>query len=173
MKAKFTQSFKVQAVEKVLLRPNGVTVNEVADGLGVGHSTLGKWLLASRNHKFESPSAGEINMKSQERRPEDWNAEERLDMIISCSSMEEEALNQYCREKGIYPHHVKQWKQDFTSGVMSKSHASSVSELRTLSSENKSLKKELNRKEKALAETAALLVLQKKVNEYWGDEDNS
>lgn len=46
--------------------------------------------------------------------------------------------------------------------------------MKTLRNENKALKKELNRKDKALAETAALLVLQKKVNEIWGsDEDDS
>lgn len=172
MRARFTRSFKVQAVEKVLRRSNGVTVKQVADGLSVGHSTLGKWLIESRNPTFESPSASDINMKSQERRPEDWSAELRLEMVIACGALEGDALNRYYREKGVYPYHVKQWKQDFTSGANSKSHAKSVSELRTLNSENKSLKKELNRKEKALAETAALLVLQKKVNEYWGDEDS-
>ena len=41
-------------------------------------------------------------------------------------------------------------------------------EVRTLKKENKSLKKDLNRKEKALAETAALLVLKKKAQEIWG-----
>ena len=47
-------------------------------------------------------------------------------------------------------------------------------EIKNLKHENKVLKKELNRKEKALAETAALLVLQKKVHEIWGsDEDSS
>ena len=36
----------------------------------------------------------------------------------------------------------------------------------------RALEKELNRKDKALAETAALLVLKKKVQEIWGDEDD-
>ena len=34
------------------------------------------------------------------------------------------------------------------------------------------LEKELRRKDKALAETAALLVLKKKANAIWGDEDD-
>ena len=42
MRARFTQSFKIQAVEKALERANGVTVKDIADDLGVGHSTLGK-----------------------------------------------------------------------------------------------------------------------------------
>ncbi|MFT5082108.1 MAG: transposase [Lentisphaeria bacterium] len=83
MRVKFTQSFKIQAVEKALLRPNGVTIKEVADGLGVGHSTLGKWLIRSRSHTFESPSPRNIKAMSQEKRPEDWNTEDRMEMVIT------------------------------------------------------------------------------------------
>ena len=51
---------------------------------------------------------------------------------------------------------------------------SSSAENRQLKNENKALKKELRRKEKALAEAAALLILQKKANRLWGyDEDDS
>ncbi|MFT5084023.1 MAG: transposase [Lentisphaeria bacterium] len=76
-------------------------------------------------------------------------------------------------ELKVYPHHIKQWKHDFVTGANSKSHVTSASALKTLNNENKSLKKELNRKVIALAETVALLALQKKVNVLWGDEDNS
>jgi len=77
-------------------------------------------------------------------------------------------------EQGLYPHHIQQWKQDFVGGTGVCTPAKSQSETKHLRQENKALKKELNRKDKALAETAALLVLQKKVNAIWGsDEDNS
>lgn len=173
MRAKFTQSFKVQAVEKALRRSTDVTIKDIADDLGVGHSTLGKWLIQSRNHTFESPLHSETQTMSQEKRPEDWSTEERLEMVIACGSLNGDTLNRYCREKGVYSYHVTQWKQDFATGTNTKSHPKSSSELKALNSENRSLKKELNRKEKALAETAALLVLQKKANDYWGDGDNS
>jgi len=95
-------------------------------------------------------------------------------VIISSSVLSEEALNEYCREQGIYPHHINQWKLDFANGNNLKEQTVSRSELRTLKQENKVLKKELNRKDRALAETAALLVLQKKVHEIWeNDEDSS
>jgi hypothetical protein len=64
---------------------------------------------------------------------------------------------------------VRQWKQDFISGL-----STERTDTRGLKGEVRDLKKELNRKDKALAETAALLVLQKKVSAIWGtDEDNS
>lgn len=114
----------------------------------------------------------DIKLK-QDKRPQDWTLEERLNMIVTCSNLDEEALNEHCRVQGIYPHHIEQWKQDFISGNNSNNVKAPRSEVKELKQENKSLKKELNRKDKALAETAALLVLQKKVNAIWGsDEEN-
>jgi capsule polysaccharide export protein KpsE/RkpR len=65
-------------------------------------------------------------------------------------------------KKGLYPHHIEQWKLDFVESPVQDNSFQNKAEVKTLKTENKSLKKELNRKDKALAETAALLVLQKK-----------
>lgn len=173
MKARFTQSFKIQAVEKALSRNGVTTLNEVATSLGVGCSTLGKWIVKARNQEFDRVSPEEIKQMSHDKRPQDWTLEERLNMIVVCTTMSGEKLSEYCREQGVYPHHVEQWRFNFMSGDMSMKKVVSPSEIKTLKQENKALKKELNRKDKALAETAALLVLQKKVNAIWGnDEDN-
>jgi len=173
MRAKFTQPFKIQAVEKALSRASGVTLKEVSVSLGIGYSTLGKWLIESRNHEFESIETSEKKPMTNEKRPQDWSMEERLNMVIACASLGDDALNQYCREKGVYAHHVKQWKKDFSKDNSESTNAKNSQQIKSLNAENKLLKKELNRKERALAETAALLVLQKKVTSIWGsDEDN-
>jgi len=177
MQTRYTQSFKIQAVEKVLRRSENTGVAEIAESLGVGYSTLQKWVANSRHAEFESNGCDEeldsMGMK-QEKRPQDWSLEEKLNMVIACGSLDEEGISLLCREKGLYLHHIKQWKQDFIDGAKTKTNATMRSESKKIKQENIALKKELNRKEKALAETAALLVLQKKVNEIWGnDEDNS
>ena len=82
-------------------------------------------------------------------------------------------MNAYCREQGIYSHQVMQWKKDFAQEPSSASKASTKAEIKQLKTQNKILTKELNRKDKALAETAALLVLQKKVNAIWGDDEGN
>ncbi len=95
-------------------------------------------------------------------------------MVIACGDQDEASVNQLCREQGIYPHHLAQWKTDFIEGKSRADKSTSRAQTKQLTQENKALKKELRRKEKALAETAALLVLQKKVTAIWGsDEDNS
>ncbi|MFT4583055.1 MAG: transposase [Gammaproteobacteria bacterium] len=173
MRARYNQSFKQQAVEKALSRPEGTTLAEITDSLGIGHSTLHKWMMKSRNQELGSNSAHDgtsIGGMTKEKRAQDWSQEERLEMVIACGALEEDPMNQLCRERGLYAHHVKQWKQDFISG----STAHERGDAKSLKGEVRELRKELNRKDRALAETAALLVLQKKVSAIWGnDEDNS
>lgn len=163
MSRKFSQPFKIQAVEKALNRSSDVTLKEIANSLGVGHSTLGKWLIQSRKEVFNNPVKTTMTSMKEEKRPQDWTPEERLNMIIDCASLRGEKLNAHCRKMGVYTHHIEQWKQDFIGGSVGPSASQSSAQLKSLNKENKSLKTELNRKEKALAEAAALLVLQKKV----------
>ncbi len=168
MSQKFTQAFKIQAVEKALSRGEGISVLEIAESLGVGYSTLQKWVVQSKKHELELRQP-----MTKEKRPQDWNKEERLTMVIECGSLCEEAINERCRAQGLYPYHIKQWKKEFSTGTGMNTVTKRETETKKLRHEIKELKKDLNRKNKALAETAALLVLQKKVNAIWGnDEDN-
>jgi transposase len=177
MSARHTQLFKIQAVEKALGRAAGITLKDIVDELGIGSSTLGKWMRDARNNDLECIRDGEMlssRNKKQEKRPQDWNLEDRLEIVMACASLDEEEKSEYCRKQGVYPHHVNQWQLDFANGNSSSEKANARQEMKTLKNENKALRKELNRKDKALAETAALLVLQKKVHAIWGnDEDNS
>ena len=176
MRARFTQSFKIQAVEKALSLRGVTTVKDIADSLGVGHSTLQKWIIKSRNQEFEPVTDDEISSlvpMTKEKRPQDWSMEEKLNLIIRCGSLDDAAVSALCREQGLYPHHIKQWKQDIIGGAPANTQVNARSEAKSLRHENKALKKELNRKDRALAETAALLVLQKKVQEIWGDDEDS
>jgi len=168
MSQKFTQAFKIQAVEKALSRAEGISVLEIAESLGVGYSTLQKWIVKSKNHELEP-----VQPMTKEKRPQDWNQEERLTLVIECGSLSEEAINELCRAQGLYPHHIKQWKEAFSNGTGMNAELKKQTETKKLRNEIKELKKDLNRKNKALAETAALLVLQKKVNAIWGSNEDS
>ena len=174
MKNRFTNSFKIQAVSKVLRRAEHVSVKDVADSLGIGHSTLQRWVRKSKNQELNDSSHRDVRSMSKEKRPQDWSLEERLEIVIACGALDDAGISELCREKGLFPHHVNQWKIEFASGKTSATEQKKQPSSKNLKHEIKSLKKELNRKDKALAETAALLVLQKKVNAIWGsDEDSS
>lgn len=177
MRARFNQAFKLQAVEKAFNREKGISLRAVARSLGIGNSTLNNWISKSKKQmlgEFSNQDVLTVNEVSPERRPQDWSIEEKLDLVIRCGSMSGVEINQLCREQGLYGHHIKQWKEELGSGSIMSKQTSSAAENRQLKNENKALKKELRRKEKALAEAAALLILQKKANRLWGyDEDDS
>jgi hypothetical protein len=105
-------------------------------------------------------------MTTKEKRPQDWNAAEKFQAIIDCAPLDDEAISAYCRQQGLYAHHIKQWQHKFIQSQSGQKRG----QLNVLRAENKQLKSELNRKEKALAETAALLVMKKKAQATWGNE---
>lgn len=87
--------------------------------------------------------------------------------------MTENELSQYCREKGLYPEQVKNWRSECMQGFSStkEQQAEVKRQAKADKQEIKALKRELRVKEKALAETAALLVLRKKLNAFYGIEN--
>ncbi len=169
MTKRYTESFKIQTVEKVLGRANGTTIEEISTRLGVGLSSIGRWIKESREQKIRASQEKDMTKESK---PQDLNLQERLNHIKKCSSLDEAAISSYCRENGIYPHHIKQWELDFVS-AHTESSSLKKSTTKVFKAEINTLKKEIRRKDKALAETAALLVLQKKVHAVWGNDEDS
>lgn len=139
---------------------------EIADQYGIGLSTLQKWIREYR--AGESRSMG----RKKEKRPRDWTGQERLDALLETAGMSAEELGSWCRRKGIYTHHLEKWKQEAVSGSLGEQAKTAQAELKHLRDENKALRKDLRRKEKALAETSALLVLKKKADAIWGDGED-
>lgn len=106
--------------------------------------------------------------------PENWTGENKLAVVIETSALNEEGLAEYCRQKGLYVEQIARWREAAAAGAETQ-RPLSVAERRELQQERKKtrkLTKELRRKDNALAETAALLVLQKKAREIWGDEED-
>ncbi len=150
MSTRHTQSFKMQAIEKALSRAAGVTLKEIVDELGIGRSTLEKWMRDARNNDLECPAGDGILLSSgkrREKRPQDWNLEDRLGIVMACASLGEEEKSEYCRKQGVYPHHINQWQLDFANGASSSEKVNARQEVKNLKSENKALRKELNRKD--------------------------
>lgn len=152
-----------EAVLKQVLQGNKPH-HEVAMAFGVGRSTIGKWLKEYKQN-------GSSTLKSKEKSPKDWSAEERMSALLTTSSMSAEDRTAWCRKKGVFPHNLDQWKKDAISAMKPKTTRVQTEEVKKYKKEIASLKKDLSRKEKALAETAALLVLKKKAQEIWGEPE--
>ncbi|CAD6876306.1 hypothetical protein [Methylomonas fluvii] len=100
-----------------------------------------------------------VTAKSAQR-PQDWRPEERLLALQESHSLSGEVLNAWCRERGVFTHQLAQWKSEFCASARLRPDREESQNLRSLKAENQRLARELQRKEKALAEAAALLILQ-------------
>lgn len=159
MKATYSKAFIEQALVKLFSRGDR-TVKSVAEELNINYHTLKNWM------KRGSVSKGS-GVAVKEKRPQDWGREEQLVALHESHGMSGAPLNAWCRERGLFAHHLTGWKTAFCAADKA---APGARELRVLKDENDQLKRELVRKEKALAEAAALLILQKKFRALWEDE---
>ena len=151
---------KEAVIKKVLLGEK--PYHEIASEAGIGRSTLTYWL---KNHKKD----GNKNLIEKEKRPQNWTVEQRLNALMETGAMPEGERVSWCRKRGVFSHHLEQWKKDILSLLTPNKASLKVKGTARLKKENAALKKELNRKDKALAETAALLVLKKKADSIWGE----
>ena len=106
------------------------------------------------------------------KRPQDWSAEEKLQAVIEAATVSEVDLGAFLRRQGLHEAQLTQWRQLVLSGLKrapKRPGKASTAQARRV----RELERELARKEKALAEAAALLILKKKVREIWGDEDDN
>jgi len=139
---------------------------EIAEKYGIGLSTLQKWL---RQYRTE----GTNNMvNKKEKRPQDWTSQQRLEALLETAGLSGESLGSWCRKHGLHSHHLEQWKREAMSVNRNKPEIKVQEEMKRLREENKQLHKELRRKDKALAEASALLILKKKVDTIWGDNED-
>ena len=168
MQTKYTKTFKIEAVKKVLSRDPDSPFIDIAKTLKVPESTLYGWVQAMKDKKLTGPLTSEGSI---EKKPCQWSSEERFSAIIDTRDLSEEQVSEYCRKAGIFPHHLEVWKKEFIEAHSQKQPIAKSSEIKTLREENKKLSKELRRKEKALAEAAALLVLKKKAEDYWDSSE--
>lgn len=161
MGSRYSEAFIEQALIKVYSRGER-TVQSVAEALNVNYQTVKNWM------KRKSKKVGIISvLAAKEKRPQDWNAESQLVALHETHGLSGEALHAWCRKNGLFAHHLTSWKTAFCAGVKA---APGAREIRTLKDENDQLKRDLTRKEKALAEAAALLILQKKFRALWEGE---
>lgn len=156
-----------QAILSKVLPPQSRSVREVALEDGVNYQTLYYWLKQVRKSSQALPG--------KQSKMSNLSDAAKFSVVIETASLSEAELSQYCREKGLYPEQVHAWKSECMLGFQH-GKALKVAEKKQAKvdkQEIKQLKKELRRKEKALAETAALLVLRKKLNALWEDDEES
>lgn len=160
-KKQYSDEFREQALAKVYSRGRR-TVQAIADELNLSIHTLKTWMSNTVPTATSTPTPA--------KRPRDWRPEERLLALQESHGLTGEGLNAWCRQRGVFTHQLAQWQSDFCTVPSTRSGGDDGQIFRALKAENQRLERELNRKDKALAEAAALLILQKKVRALLGGE---
>ena len=146
--ARYGQAFKERAVAR-LLPPESAALDDVAHEIGVSASTLERW----RSDALLRPASQRI-----------WTAAARMDAVLSTAAMDEAGKSAWCRASGVYPQELEAWRQAAMQALAEPEEVrASPKKTKQDRRRIKELERELRRKDKALAEAAALLVLSKKL----------
>lgn len=158
----YTKEFKNSILNRL---EQNETVGSLSEELNIPKPTIYQWVRT--NNKKQSSNS--INLRSKN----NWTSEDKFHVVIETSSFTENELSEYCRKKGIYLEEIIAWKEQcLNANATIKVDPKELKEnLKIEQQKNKELQRELTRKEKALAETAALLVLRKKAQAIWGEHE--
>lgn len=149
---RFSRDFKDAVVTKIVGRGDQ-TVAEVCKQAGVALSTGSRWV---------SECARIPAMKNSK-----WTAEAKLNAVFQGNSLNEEDLGAFLRREGLHSHQINGWRAEVLT-ALGPVCGKPVQDNRD--QRIRELERDLNRKDKALAEVSALLILQKKVNLIWGNK---
>lgn len=159
----YSNKFKEAILKK--LSQSDLSVSQFSRQESINLSTLYSW---QKQFKTTGFSVSKVIPSDK------WSAEEKFAIVLETATLSEVEVSEYCRTKGVYPEKIKQWKHACiaANAINASKQKKATPESREDKKRIKQLEKELHRKEKALAETAALLVLRKKFNAYHGEDED-
>jgi transposase len=155
-----------QAVLRRMMPPENTPVRALSGETGISDVTLYHWRKQARS--------GGIVVPGDRRNPEQWSPEDKFAVVLETTALNETELAEYYRKKGLYAEQILAWKEICmqANATAAEQTRAAKDQARSAKKEIKELKRDLRHKEKALAETAALLVLRKKMNAIWGEGED-
>ena len=152
----YTEAFRAQMVRK-MLPPSPMTATALAAEVGLHQGTLSRWLKQART------------VGVMEKPAKKWTPSEKLRVVVEASKLSDEALGEFLRREGLHEAQLKEWRVAAEAAFDTPRSSKKSPEAKKI----KELEREVLRKDKALAEAAALLILKKKADAIWGVVDGS
>jgi transposase len=163
MSSPYTDAFKSRMVER-LTGPRAMTATDLSKEVGVGQPTLSSWLRQAGTIRAKVTVPKEVPVAKTD------TAEGRLAAVLEASQLSEGELGAWLRKRGLHSAQLEEWRAAMLAGLEGRGATARVGgQARRV----KELERELRRKDRALAEAAALLILQKKLRSLLGDADDS
>jgi transposase len=152
-----SEEFKEAIVSKIVNR-GARTIDEICLGEGITKSTAANWL------RIRGKASGMVKQLGTKQ----WSSEEKLNAVADIRGLTEEKFGEYLRREGLHSQQVLAWRDEMMRGLSQARPSAAKKDERD--EKIKSLERELLRKDKALAEASALLILQKKIDLIWGNK---
>lgn len=155
-----------EAIVKRMMPPNNEAISHISEETGITEATLYKWRKEARAAGNAAPGDGQGS--------EQWSSEDKFLIVMETYAMNLLELSEYCRKKGLYKEQIEAWRDAClnANGREFNQTKQLNQELKEEKKRAKTLEKDLLKKEKALAEAAALLLLRKKAQAIWGDQED-
>ena len=148
-----------------MMPPMNKLISELARENGISEQTLYTW---RRNLKAQG-----VAVPGNGKNAEDWSSKDKFGVVLETAGLNEADLAEYCRRKGLFVEQIAAWRM-----ACQEANAHAADRGRDQREQGKGdrkrikqLEKELLRKDKALAEAAALIILRKKAQAIWGDPE--
>ena len=172
----YSDMFKNAMIQK-MTGPGALSASALSKQVDVPQSTLSKWLrIAGTGSPYGFPNNAHEYTKmakiKQPKRPDDWSPENKLKLVMEAASLDDQHLGEFLRKKGLHQTHLEQWRLQMLDGLQNGFSKKKARQKKADAKRIRVLEKELKRKDKALAETAALLVLKKKSSRSGGTRTN-
>jgi transposase-like protein len=164
----YPAAYKAKMIRR-MSGPRATSATALSRETGVAQATLSRWLKAAATVRPMSRTKSDDEPKVTSKRPEDWTPAEKFEAVLEATNLTEDQLGAFLRRRGLHAEHLAQWRDQATEALSSRSRRKGRT---TEQKRIRALERELARKEKALAEAAALLMLKKKLEAYYGEDED-
>lgn len=158
----YPEEFKAKIIAQ-MLSPQNRSIPDLARETGIPKDTLYTWRGKHRPMGESLPTSGSARLTSPE----------KFQLVVESAALNGHEVGEFCRRRGVFPEQLAAWRKACCGANEERPRPEEGSERRELRRRNAELEAELRRKEKALAEAAALLVLEKKVRVLWAEPEGA
>ena len=154
-----------QAVIAKMMPPHQKSLEALAEEERISVATLYHWRREARLKGILLPD--------HDHSPSGWSSADKFAAVLETALLNEVELGEYCRKRGLYPEQIKQWRRacEEANDWDRKQNDHLKAARKADECRVRELERELSRKEKALAEAATIIVLQKKLQTIWEEPE--
>jgi len=157
----YPEEFKAKIIAQ-MLPPHNRHIPDLACETGIPQDTLYNWRIKQQRR-------AEAVVTKTTAGPDRLSSQDKFHLVVESAALNEQELSEFCRRRSVFPEQLASWRKACSGANELRQGREDSADDRKLVRRNAELESELRRMEKALAEAAALLMLQKKVRDLWAE----